>query len=142
MYCILGDGWAIDNIKVFKYFPIDWHLSNGFYDNLQIANSFIQKAQCCFDTEWCETRFTADKMEECKTDIPFYQGKRYVIRGVEIFVCVAALLNVMKFIYVSVQGFLMQKRLPFQDEAEDIARADRLFRLLPLRCTLMKEFSF
>lgn len=129
----LGDGWAIDNVKVFKYFPTNWHTSSSFQKNLIIANNFIQRAQCCFDTEWCETRLSPEQMDNCKISTPFYSGRRYIMRGAEVFVIIAIFINFIKFCYISVQDLLMKKRFPFQDEVEDFAKFDRFFQLLPLR---------
>jgi hypothetical protein len=39
---VIGDGWAIDNFKVFKYFPKNWQKSTPFRKNIEIATSYIQ----------------------------------------------------------------------------------------------------
>ena len=131
--CIAGDGWALDDIKVFQYFPPNWHTSAGFLVSQDISHDFLQRAQCCFDTEWCQTRLSNEQMQDCSKDIPCYKQRRYLIRGIEMFVCLATLLNLVKFTYVTVQTFLLTRRVPFQDEIEDVAKLKWLFQYLPLR---------
>lgn len=124
---------------MFQYFLPDWHTSAGFLVSQDTSHDFMQRAQCCFDTEWCQTRLSNEQMRDCSKDIPFYKQKRYLIRGIEIFVCVAALLNLVKFIYVTVQIVLLTGRVPFQDEIEDLAKFEWLFQLVPLRLVFSLE---
>ena len=128
-----GDGWALDDVKVFRKLPSNWLKSDQFRNNIKVANKEIQRAQCCFDTEWCETRFTIAEMDSCKDDIPYYNGRRYIIRGAEIFVAFAVLIAIVKTIYIAIMDLLMRKRLPFQDEIEDLSKLERIMKYIPPR---------
>lgn len=136
-----GDGWAIDNFKVFRYFPSDWHKSSAFRQNVVTALDFIQRAQCCFDTEHCETRLSFEQMNDCYNFLPSYNGRRYLIRGVEIFICVVAFINLLKFVYVTVENLLTTKRLPFQDEWEELGKVDRIMQFVPARYFMLNYYS-
>lgn len=126
------DAWALDNVRVFRYLPPDWHSTIGFMDNVKEAWNGIQFLQCCFDTDWCVHRLTASQRKQC-FQFPWYKGPNYIIRQAEIIVLVVLLANILKFVYVSVQNFFMYKRLPLQDEYEDITKIDRLMKLIPPR---------
>jgi hypothetical protein len=59
------DQWALDNVKVFHYFESGWEAEPEYVSNLKSTPSLIQFAQCCFDTEWCETRLSEDELQKC-----------------------------------------------------------------------------
>jgi hypothetical protein len=44
----------------------------------------------------------------------------YILIDTEIFIIVVAFINLLKFVYVSIQDLLMTKRVPFQDEWEEL----------------------
>jgi hypothetical protein len=44
----------------------------------------------------------------------------FIFKGTEIFIIVVAFINLLKFVYVSFQDILMTKRVPFQDEWEEL----------------------
>jgi len=127
------DHWALDNVRVLKFLPDDWHTVPQFTSNLQYTESWMQKAQCCFDTDWCETRLTQEEMDDCAHLFPWYNGRRYLLRGMELYVCIVVLVNVMKFLYVCIMEWVIHKRFPFQDEYMDLANMDRIVKYLPPR---------
>lgn len=129
------DNWALDNVRVLRYLPPDWNTIKPFRENVKTSQSLIQKAQCCLDTDWCEKRFTAEETKQC-SDFFWYKGEDYLIRLSEIFLCFACLINVVKFIYISVQDWFMKSRFPFQDEILELmsfATVERMLKKVPLR---------
>lgn len=135
------DAWALDNVRVFRKLPADWHTSTGFLANLQTTLNTIQRAQCCFDTDWCETRLSAKEMDNCKHYFPFYHGRRYLLRGSEMFVCVAVFISVIKFLYVSVQEYIVRKRIPFADEYNELIQMKWFYQWLPPRFRPKRSLS-
>lgn len=101
------DNWAIDNVRVLSYFPQGWESSSPFQQRNRESQTNIQFAQCCFDTDECVRRLSDSERENCKS-IPGYTGKRYNIRQAEIWVLIVAALNLIKFIYISIQDYLIK----------------------------------
>lgn len=116
------DHWALDNVRVLRYLPGDWHNNNGFMKSLEQAQRIIQKAQCCLDTDWCSKRFNDNETEQCK-DFFWYKGEDYLVRLSEILLCLTVLINILKFIYISIQDWYMKSRFPFQDEFLELLNA-------------------
>ena len=56
----IGDAWALDDVKVFRYFPSDWQQTPLWKQSLTAAWDELQQLSCCFDTEWCQTRLTGN----------------------------------------------------------------------------------
>lgn len=128
------DGWAIDNVKILKYLPSDWSILSSFKKNIQLSWESIQFAQCCFDTDWCDTRYTIHQMSTCSTLYSsWYDGLNYQIRVIEILLIITALINICKFIYISLQNYFILKKLPFQEEMEDITKIDFILKYIPVR---------
>lgn len=98
--------------------------------NVAAAKDPIQLAQCCFDTDWCETRLSEDELEECES-VPNYAKTTYYLRGIELYIVVGCFFTVAKFVYMSVQDYLQRGRLPFNDELDHFNFLDRLVHLLP-----------
>ena len=82
------DGWALDNVRILRYLPDDWAVQAGFLANVQYTLKWMQRAQCCFDTDWCETRLTLKEMDECDSLFEWYGGRHYFIRGAELYVVI------------------------------------------------------
>lgn len=126
------DGWALDNVKVYRYLPPDWHTSAGFMNSMKESLAHMARAQCCFDTDWCETRLSQSEMNKC-TDFAWYKGRRYLLRNAEMYVAIATLLAIFKAVYVAIQEWIMHKRYPLQDEFEDLVTMDRIMKFIPAR---------
>jgi len=124
------DHWALDNVKIFHRFETNWKSDATYVENLAIAKDPIQLAQCCFDTDWCETRLSEDELEQCKT-VPNYTQTTYYLRGIELYIMIGSFLTVVKFIYMSVQDWVQRKRLPFNDELDHFNFLDKLVHFLP-----------
>eukprot|EP01032_Pedospumella_encystans_P024129 gene24129-27300_t len=130
------DNWALDNVRVLRMLPTDWKEESGFRENVRESQSMIQRAQCCLDTDWCEKRYTAEETQRYCPDFFWYKGEKYLIRLSEILLCFACLLNVLKFLYVSVQDYYLKSRYPFQDEILEImslGTVERWIKKVPLR---------
>lgn len=144
------DGWALDNVKVLRYLPNDWHNKNApFGDSLDTALDEVQLAQCCADTDWCEQRIDNADMDEKCSVFPWYKGQSYLIRLSEILVCVATLINIIKFLYISAQNWFMKREVPFQEEFVEFLLWDRVYSLIPIayrprksRRTKIEEIHF
>lgn len=126
------DHWALDNIKVFRYLPDDWHTSSMFQDVYQQSKKNIEWWQCCFDSEWCTQRLSVSEQARCNI-IPYYTGEIFVLRGAELFVCLCAVINFIKFVYILSVDWLVRDRYPFQDEVEALAKWDWLMKQIPAR---------
>ena len=87
-------------------------------------------AQCCFDTDWCETRLSEDELEQCKT-VPNYTKTTFYLRGIELYIVFGCFFTIVKFIYMSVQDWYQRGRIPFNDELDHFNFLDRLVHLLP-----------
>ena len=128
------DGWALDNVKILRKLPSDWNMIDTFKTNVAYTLNRIQYAQCCFDTDWCQTRYSEEDMKSCSTNFPiWYDGINFQIRAIEIILLVAVLINIFKFIYVSFMNYLMRKKLPFQEEVEDLLKFDFILKYIPVR---------
>eukprot|EP01041_Mallomonas_annulata_P006490 gene6490-13099_t len=126
------DGWALDNVKVFHSFQSGWRERNEFRAAVRTTQEFIQHAQCCFDTEWCETRYSTAELESCK-NIDGYKQQTFIFRQADIIICIVALVGLAKFIYVSIQNWLMFRRFPFNDEFDDLFKIDYILKIVPPR---------
>ena len=74
------DHWALDNVRVFRYFPTDWHDHVNFKENVKKAHKDLGRAACCFDTARCERRLSSAELASC-TDIPGFTEGHYLLRG-------------------------------------------------------------
>jgi hypothetical protein len=122
------DGWALDNLKIYKYLPNDWQTSAAFVDVKEQSDENIGDLQCCYDTDWCTRRLSVDGMDECadRGDSGVFQ-----LRLAEFYILMVVLLNVLKFAYLAGYEWFARKRYPFQDEIEDICSLERIQRHLP-----------
>ena len=133
---VARDNWALDNFKVLRYLPRNWHEESGFLANVNYAWEKIQKAQCCLDTDWCSRRLTEDERKSC-TEFEWFDAEgSYLFRLSEIILCVTALLNLIRFFYLSGHDYLIHKLLPFHDELVELfefAPFVRLWKKIPLK---------
>lgn len=129
----------MDNVKVFHSFKSNWNQSPQYLSNKRETPDLIQFAQCCFDTEWCETRLSENDLAKCD-QIPWYQETNYALRGIELYICIALGLSIFKFVYLSFMNYLMKGRLPFHDELEEMSQFDKLMKLLPPHWRLQRTF--
>ena len=127
------DQWALDNVRVLRYLPPDWHTVQGFTQNVQRTLQWMQRAQCCFDTDWCETRLSLADMDDCSQQFSWYGGRRYLLRGSELYIMIIVLVNIIKFVYISGADYLIKGRMPFYSEWEDLTKMDRFMKYLPAR---------
>jgi hypothetical protein len=133
------DQWALDNVKVFHLFQSNWNQSPDYLSQRKQTPKLIQFAQCCFDTEWCETRLSEDDLTQCE-DITWYQQTNYALRGIELYLCLAIALTIFKFIYLSFMNYLMKGRYPFHDELEELSQFDKIMKLFPPHWRLQRTF--
>jgi hypothetical protein len=127
------DAWALDNVRVLRYLPPTWYVYDLFTINMKKANDLLQYAQCCFDTDWCETRLTLSQMDSCKNIFEWYNGRYYLIRGAELYMLIILFINIMKWLYICGQDYFLYKKYPFQDEWEDITKIDKFMKYIPKR---------
>ncbi len=127
------DGWALDNVRILRYLPTDWAVAPEFVTNVQHTLKWMQRAQCCFDTDWCETRLTLKEMDECGSIFEWYGGRHYFIRGAELYVVICVFLNLFKWVYMCGCEYFLRGRFPFQDEWEDLTKIDKLWQYVPKR---------
>jgi hypothetical protein len=129
------DNWAIDDVKILRYLPNDWQRSDGFISNKQKSDEEIQFAQCCADTDWCHQRLTPDQRAQCGKQFDWYTDRTYLFRLSEIIICVALLLNLIKFIYCSCNNYLLFHHYPFHEEflmLINLSCFSRILEKLPL----------
>jgi hypothetical protein len=129
------DNWALDDVKVLRYLPGNWQTSPGYTKSNQQAQDTIQFAQCCADTDWCHQRLSPADRERCAREFPWYSKRSYLFRLSEIMVCVALLVNLIKFIYVSITNYLLYHHYPFHDEfllLLNLQFISRWLQLLPI----------
>jgi hypothetical protein len=128
------DYWALDNVRVLRKLPGDWRSSAQALEHKREGKQGMQMAQCCFDTDWCEHRLSAAEMEDCKV-YPWFEQDKYLMRDEELILLLVALIAVVKFLYVSVQDYLILHRYPFQSEWEEFLDTylSVLYPLLPPR---------
>ena len=94
-----GDFWAIDKVTIFNLLPFKWSESAEYQIMKKRRHSFIQKIQCCFETDYCENSPDAlSKMNEtCPWLSTHYDlGLASMLNSTDIFmfiVCVFALLK-------------------------------------------------
>ena len=136
-----SDGWAVDNIQILRKFPSNWSILTQFKANIQYTYNIIQQLQCCYDTDWCKIRLTTNSnsnsnKQQCisllsslstvpASPSPAYSNIYtsniyYNIRLEEIFILITIVINILKFIYITITIYYIQSRLPFQDEFEYI----------------------
>ena len=135
------DNWALDNVRVLKYLPHDWQSNHQFQQHKEEAQAAIQEAQCCLDTDWCEKRYSAEQFRRVCSKFDWYQGKQFQMRLSEILMLVAVIINIVKFVYISIQDWLMKSRYPFQDEVNELLSlgyVDSMMKRIPLRYRLKK----
>ena len=135
------DHWALDNVRVLRYLPTDWAVVSTFVENVQITIASMQRAQCCFDTDWCETRLTLKQMDECETQFEWYGGRHYFIRGAELYVVICVFLNLFKWVYMCGVEYTLRGRYPFQDEWEDLTKLDKFWQYIPKRFRPKKNIA-
>ena len=134
------DSWALDNVKIFKYFKPDWDTNAEFVSNVAITKKKMAFAACCFDTERCERRLSEDEWAECNS-IPGFSRGNYVLRGNELYILMVLLINIFKFVYVSVMNWLIYKTYPFAREYRALANIDFLMKYIPARYRPKKNLS-
>lgn len=128
------DAWALKYVRVLRYLPQNWAGSSHFDSNLITTAREIQLAQCCYDTDWCIQRFTAEEIDSCKQYSWYKQDKpNYKFRESEIFIFAVFILNLIKFVYVTVQDWLMRRRVPFHDELLEIFSLEWVYKHLPAK---------
>jgi hypothetical protein len=116
------DQWALDNVRVLRHLPTsssktDEWLSLFYAKSVGRTLDWMQRAQCCFDTDWCQTRLSAQQMDDCKNDFAiYYQGRHYLLRGAELYVMIIVLINLIKFFYLGVAEWYLRKHYPFESE--------------------------
>ena len=80
------DHMAIDDLRIFAYFEPGWHEGKKFQRKVSIAHKDIEMAQCCFETDQCETwgvradgrgvtQLKGKNYKTCK-DVPSYDSPR------------------------------------------------------------------
>jgi hypothetical protein len=112
----IQDNWALDKVRILKNLPNKWHSSTSFVNNVHKAQKEIQYAQCCSDTDWCEKRLTVEERANCPSSFQWYTKESYLFRLAEIIICIVFLLNVIKFIYLSIMNYLIHGYYPFHEE--------------------------
>lgn len=124
------DNWALDNVRVLRYLPKDWHSNNKFQSNIQKGLKMIQYAQCCADTDWCSQRLTEKERSQCDNTFGWYNNRTYLFRLAEIMICVALLINLIKFIYLSITNYCLYHHYPFQDEMKLLLSTEYVSNLI------------
>ncbi len=135
------DAWALDNVRVLRFLPDDWYVLDLMQEYIKKTQSIIQRAQCCFDTDWCETRLTLSEMDECGTFFEWYNGRHYFIRGAELYIMITLVITVFKWLYLCCVDWFLFKRLPLQDEWEDLTKIDRIMQYIPKRYRPKKNIA-
>lgn len=133
---VARDNWALDNFKVLRYLPRDWHEKSSFISNVNYAWEKIQKAQCCLDTDWCSRRLTVEERKSCDEFDWYATTDSYLFRLSEIILCVAALLNLVRFVYLCIHNYLIFNMLPFHDELVELFEFPpfvKLWKKIPLK---------
>jgi hypothetical protein len=120
-------------VRVLRNLPLDWFISESFKTNVDYTEQHMQRAQCCFDTDWCETRLTTSQMDNCAKEFEWYAGRHYFIRGAELYIVVVVLLSLFKWAYLCFVDYFLKGRYPFQDEYEDLSKVDWLMEYIPKR---------
>jgi hypothetical protein len=133
------DNWALDNVRVFHLFKTNWNRTPQYLAQRKVTPNLIQFAQCCFDTEWCETRLSENDLNQCNK-IEWYQQTNYALRGIELYLCLAFGLTIFKFLYLSMMNYLMKGRYPFHDEIEEFSQFDQIMKFLPPHWRLHRTF--
>lgn len=123
------DNWALDNVRVFRSLPSDWHSALAA-EHLGEGQEAVQLAQCCADTDWCAKRLSENQRKQCQQFSWYASDSRYLFRLSEIFLCVCLLVNVVRFVYLSGYDYLVRQRYPFHDEIIAFLRTDTINTLL------------
>jgi len=135
------DHWALDNVRVLRFLPTNWYVYDAMLANIARAKRVVQLGQCCFDTDWCETRLTLSEMDECEGLYEWYDGRHYFIRGAEMYVMICFFINLVKWVYLSTVNFFLHSRLPLQDEWEDMTKIDKFMQYIPKRYRPKKDIA-
>jgi hypothetical protein len=135
-----GDHWGLDNVRVLRFLPPNWY-SYVLQEGMAAAQATIQRAQCCFDTDWCETRLTLTEMDECGPFFEWYNGRHYFIRGAELYIMITLFINICKWIYLSVVDWFLHGRFPLQDEWEELTKIERFMAYIPKRYRPKKNIA-
>jgi len=109
------DHIALDNVQVFHRFVPEWRSSEYWADSQDISDESIEEAQCCLDTEQCETAKADQELTLCD-DIPGYAGTRYQLKGAAMYVIAAGFVLLCKATYIffmqgTVKGFRRYLRM-------------------------------
>lgn len=128
----MGDSWALDNVKVFHYFAPGWKDDPDFTSDKSTSAVLTQQAQCCFDTEHCEQRLSNGETKYCDTN-PFFDKQEFRLRQSEAFICFVLFFNILKFVYNSIQDWIVRKRVPFQEEYDLLLKNETLMSYIPAK---------
>lgn len=130
------DNWALDNVRILRKLPDGWASTSSTRASVSTGRSALQHAQCCADTDWCAKRLSAAERQRCADEYDWYDGEKYLFRLAEVFLCMAVLMNVVRFLYVTAFDRLVRGRLPFHDDLVDLCKLSSvraLWRRIPLR---------
>ena len=125
------DHIALDNVRVLRFLPKKWYSFDNFIQNMNSVVPRLQKLQCCFDTDWCAQRYSPEFMSKTCNEFKWYRGNFFLLRSAEMYILIVVIFNVFKQVYSAVQNYFMHKRLPFEDEYDDLMKFDRLLKLIP-----------
>lgn len=124
------DNWALDNVRVLRYLPSDWHSTQAYRAQVEVAQKDIQRAQCCLDTDWCQRRYSLrERLDKCP-DFSWYDDTQYLFRLSEMIIAIVALINLLRFLYLAVFDYLVRNRYPFHDELVELSHWAPYLRLV------------
>lgn len=131
------DNWALDDVRVLRNLPQDWHTNSAFLRNIAKGWDMIQYAQCCVDTDWCNRRLTPEERASCPRVFSqwFTPHGKYLFRLAEIILCIVTLLNLMRFAYMAIATYLVSSHLPFEEELDEMLEltcVHNLWKKIPL----------
>ena len=93
------DYWALDDIVIFHRFEGNWREGEKYLTAKEVVWDDIQKAQCCFETELCESDPSTLTKEDCEDVFGWDGTNHYILRGADAYIIVASLLALTKFLY-------------------------------------------
>ena len=134
------DAWALDNVRVFRYFPNYWDSTSEYRSQLADNKKRMERASCCFDTERCEKRLSESEWALCESIQGFKKGQS-VLRSTEIFVIMVLAINILKFTYVSIMNWYIRKAIPFSEEYRALVSFDLIMRYIPAQYRPKKDIS-
>ena len=118
------DHWALDNVRVFRYFSSDWHDNPAFKSNVKKSDEDHGRAACCFDTERCERRMSEKELADQCNHITGFEKGVYSLRGPEFYILLIFAVNIGKFIYVSIMNWYdcssISQKYPMQRQASQL----------------------